>query len=117
MACDTCQCRPGYAGPGTHCGEDGDLDGLSDVPLTCSDPGCAGDNCPGHPNSGQEDIDGDGTGDACDDDADNDGVKNYVPPSADKNSIWDNCKLVANPDQADKDRDTLHIEFRFNFSI
>ena len=52
--------RPGFAGPGSHCGEDGDADGWADEALACSDENCAADNCRDVPNSGQEDSDGDG---------------------------------------------------------
>ena len=52
--------RPGFAGPGSHCGEDGDADGWADEALACRDENCAADNCRDVPNSGQEDSDGDG---------------------------------------------------------
>lgn len=90
-----CRCRVGWAGDGRLCGTDRDLDGWPDASLPCAHRRCRADNCPGTPNSGQEDADGDGTGDACDEDADDDGVLNSP----------DNCPLVANPGQEDTDPD------------
>ncbi|EEC07256.1 thrombospondin, putative, partial [Ixodes scapularis] len=90
-----CRCRVGWAGDGRLCGTDRDLDGWPDASLPCGHRRCRADNCPGTPNSGQEDADDDGTGDACDEDADDDGVLNSP----------DNCPLVANPGQEDTDPD------------
>ncbi|XP_019638162.1 PREDICTED: cartilage oligomeric matrix protein-like, partial [Branchiostoma belcheri] len=93
----TCECEVGWAGSqdGLTCGLDGDQDGYPDVPLPCNDTRCNKDNCPGIPNSGQENTDGDDMGDACDDDMDNDGFFNNV----------DNCPLLMNGDQTDSDGD------------
>ncbi len=55
------------------------------------------DNCPDHPNSQQENQDGDAFGDACDSDLDGDSVENNV----------DNCPSLANPQQDDLDGDGL----------
>lgn len=88
-----CKCNIGWAGDGFVCGHDGDLDGWPDRDLTCGDIRCRRDNCPGLPNSGQEDADSDGQGDICDPDADNDGILNSP----------DNCPLVSNPDQRDSE--------------
>lgn len=91
-----CRCRVGWAGDGRRCGQDRDLDGWPDVSLPgCPHERCRADNCPGTPNSGQEDADRDGMGDACDEDADDDGVLNSP----------DNCPLVPNPGQEDTDPD------------
>lgn len=71
-----CKCKVGWAGDGSVCGHDRDLDGWPDYKLNCTDPRCQMDNCMLVPNSGQEDADHDGIGDACDPDADNDGILN-----------------------------------------
>jgi len=93
-----CHCNAGFGGDGFCCLPDADNDG---APETNSSSTCSlnrlPDNCPGVPNSGQEDTDGDGDGDACDDDMDNDGRRNSQ----------DNCPKVANPKQADSDRDKV----------
>lgn len=89
----SCKCKVGWAGDGSICAPDQDLDGWPDFDLQCSHPRCRKDNCPTTPNSGQEDADGDGEGDACDPDADNDGILNNP----------DNCPLVYNPNQEDTD--------------
>lgn len=52
--------RPGFAGPGSHCGTDGDADGWPDEDLGCAKGKCKADNCKDVPNSGQEDSDNDG---------------------------------------------------------
>ncbi|XP_069361598.1 cartilage oligomeric matrix protein isoform X3 [Maniola hyperantus] len=90
-----CVCATGWAGNGTVCGPDSDLDGYPDNQLSCSDIHCNADNCPHVSNSGQEDADKDGIGDSCDSDADGDGIPN----------IPDNCPLMPNPDQLDRDED------------
>lgn len=116
-----CRCRVGWAGDGRHCGHDRDLDGWPEVALPCRHVRCRADNCPGTPNSGQEDADGDGQGDACDNDADDDGVPNgpdNCPLAANpgqedtdpdgpdhQGDACDNCPLVSNPDQVDSDGD------------
>ncbi|CAB3257252.1 unnamed protein product [Arctia plantaginis] len=90
-----CACATGWAGNGTVCGPDRDLDGYPDQQLPCSERNCKADNCPEVSNSGQEDADGDGIGDSCDGDADGDGIPN----------LPDNCPLTPNPDQLDRDED------------
>lgn len=98
-------CSTGFAGDGTHCCIDTDLDGWPDMTCSsgnCTSPRCVEDNCPTIPNSGQEDTDGDGSGDACSDDSDNDGIRN----------ILDNCEVVPNFNQvyrAEDKYETVHL--------
>ena len=78
--------------------EDGDLDGVEgNHPCTDAQNVLCDDNCPGHANASQADLDGDLLGDACDADMDDDDVLNFL----------DNCLRAANPDQADSDGDGL----------
>ncbi|XP_071497188.1 uncharacterized protein [Diadema antillarum] len=93
-----CECDGGFAGNGVVCELDDDADGRPAATLACdldNFDGCQGDNCPTFPNSGQEDVDGDGFGDACDEDDDSDRIKDAK----------DNCQFVWNPDQRDSDGD------------
>lgn len=70
-------------------GNDWDADGIPN----------SSDNCLVHPNSAQEDTDGDDIGDACNDAFDGDGDE-----WAD---VLDNCPYDANPSQADTDQDLI----------
>jgi hypothetical protein len=120
---------------------DADLDGLPDEFDPCVDrdgdglhdpaypsASCGPDNCPSHPNAGQEDADGDGWGDLCDNcagapnadqgdvdrdktgdrcdtctdtDADGRGDPGYTANAC----ALDNCPVVANSSQDDADQD------------
>jgi len=90
-----CQCKPGYAGNGFHCGDDSDSDGIPDKKLPCGGKECQPDNCPYVPNGDQKDFDKDGIGDLCDVDADGDKIYDAS----------DNCPLTPNPAQIDTDGD------------
>ena len=71
-----CECKHGYAGNGTICGEDTDLDGIPDRGLGCTSRLCLKDNCIKTPNYRQQNTNtSTGGGDACVDDDDNDGIK------------------------------------------
>ncbi len=78
--------------------EDGDFDGLEgNHPCPGGQTVLCDDNCPGHANAGQSDVDADLLGDVCDPDLDGDGHANFL----------DNCPWVANPTQDDLDEDLL----------
>ena len=71
-----CECKHGYAGNGTICGEDTDLDGIPDNSLGCTSRLCLKDNCMETPNYRQQKTNSStAEGDACVDDDDNDGIK------------------------------------------
>ena len=115
-----CECKMGFAGNGKICGPDSDLDGIPDANISCWDANCFPDNCPGIPNSGQEDIDNDGMGDACDPDIDDDGIEN-TEDNCPRDPNWeqfdvdddgigdacDNCPTVYNPLQKDTNNDGI----------
>ncbi|XP_027036695.1 cartilage oligomeric matrix protein-like isoform X2 [Pocillopora damicornis] len=115
-----CECRPGYAGEGHLCAEDGDLDGFPDIELNCTEKICRKDNCPRIPNLDQKDLDEDGIGDVCDEDLDGDNVNNDVDNcphhyNAGQSNVdgdpfgdeCDNCPYVTNKFQGDIDKDGI----------
>merc|ERR1739840_90724 len=99
----------------------GDLDGFPDAEMSCSDAHCRKDNCPNKPNSGQEDVDGNGIGDACDDSSAPIVTTTVIPPCSAKKSsncnadsdgdgidnLVDNCPYVKNKKQINRDGDSF----------
>lgn len=87
FTCNLICFQTGWAGNGTVCGQDTDLDGYPDHQQPCNERQCTADNCRDVSNSGQEDADRDGLGDSCDPDADGDGIANN-PVSLRLRSRW-----------------------------
>jgi hypothetical protein len=116
-----CKCKRGFAGNGSFCADDSDLDGIPDKNISgCSEKSCIADNCPNAKNSDQGDEDDDGFGDACDncpydhnvnqEDSDSDLVGDICDTDEDRDrdgiqDDFDNCPNDSNSDQANSDFD------------